>query len=362
MNWKKRFRDISKDAVFGAASDPVLAQVQQMLNDHGASPPLVTDGVYGPKTQAALQHFQQINGLPISGIVDAATMKKLGISSPTQVSGPPPIPKVPMPAIPGIKQAALDAFMNFIGKFEGNQLTFMYTDSLGLVTTGSGNLIDGGPRSTDGQLTDSSTWNYGPALSLPWRNPDGSLATQAEIIDAWTAVKSAYPEVQSVRSQSLTSIRLNKEDIAKLISNKLTSMVSYLRTKYPGLVNWPADAQLGLLDMSWNMGEAFNFPNFTAAVNQPTPDFLTAAKESHISNADAARNAANNQLFTNAAQVLALGKKGNANNLYYPDPVTAAVIAIGIAGLITTIGMGGVTAYLYYKKLWPFGGPLPFGV
>ena len=62
----------------------------------------------------------------------------------------------------------------FQGKFEGSALPYMYTDVKGNVTTGTGILID--PVSS--------------ALKYPWKNPDGSLASAADVTDAFNAVKS----------------------------------------------------------------------------------------------------------------------------------------------------------------------------
>ena len=42
--------------------------------------PIREDGLFGPQTQAAVKAFQQLSGLPISGVVDnetAATLTKL---------------------------------------------------------------------------------------------------------------------------------------------------------------------------------------------------------------------------------------------------------------------------------------------
>ncbi|WP_439365418.1 peptidoglycan-binding protein [Bradyrhizobium sp. DASA03005] len=48
--------------------------MQQALNKLGANPPLVEDGISGPKTRAAVSLFQQQNGLRDTGLLDAATV------------------------------------------------------------------------------------------------------------------------------------------------------------------------------------------------------------------------------------------------------------------------------------------------
>lgn len=53
-----------------------MATAQAKLNVVGVGP-LVVDGVYGPKTRAALLKFQKGQGLPESGCLDAATWEAL---------------------------------------------------------------------------------------------------------------------------------------------------------------------------------------------------------------------------------------------------------------------------------------------
>jgi peptidoglycan hydrolase-like protein with peptidoglycan-binding domain len=55
---------------------------QQALRDKGHDPGS-TDGVMGPKTQAALKEFQKAQGLTATGRLDAETMAKLGVEGKT---------------------------------------------------------------------------------------------------------------------------------------------------------------------------------------------------------------------------------------------------------------------------------------
>jgi peptidoglycan hydrolase-like protein with peptidoglycan-binding domain len=57
--------------------------VQQKLNSLGASPPLTTDGKWGPKSKAALLAFQKTKGLKVDGIPGPQSLTALGISSAT---------------------------------------------------------------------------------------------------------------------------------------------------------------------------------------------------------------------------------------------------------------------------------------
>ncbi|WP_375311431.1 peptidoglycan-binding protein [Bradyrhizobium sp. A5] len=62
-----------------------IALMQQALNKLGANPPLVEDGISGPKTKAAVSQFQQQNGLKDTGLLDAATVA--AITRATQAGG-----------------------------------------------------------------------------------------------------------------------------------------------------------------------------------------------------------------------------------------------------------------------------------
>ncbi|MBQ9136873.1 MAG: peptidoglycan-binding protein [Lachnospiraceae bacterium] len=60
----------------GASGDKVR-QLQQQLNriagNYPALPTLIADGIYGPLTAEAVRTFQQIFGLPATGVTDFAT-------------------------------------------------------------------------------------------------------------------------------------------------------------------------------------------------------------------------------------------------------------------------------------------------
>ncbi len=56
-----------------------VVKVQNALNLKGANPKLVTDGIFGNGTLAAVKAFQTSKVLPVTGIVDNATAVKLGL-------------------------------------------------------------------------------------------------------------------------------------------------------------------------------------------------------------------------------------------------------------------------------------------
>ena len=68
------------DLSVGSSGSKVL-QMQEQLNviaeAYPALPRVDTDGIYGPATQAAVEKFQSIFGLPVTGIVDYRTWYKI---------------------------------------------------------------------------------------------------------------------------------------------------------------------------------------------------------------------------------------------------------------------------------------------
>lgn len=229
-----------------------------------------------------------------------------------------------------MRASVLQNFTKFNTPFEG-MLNYMYTDVKGLVTTGMGNLIDPLPA----------------ALVLPWKHADGSDASQDEITQEWNTVKGAWPGVQSTGDRAITTLHLDQADIDVLIASKAQQFEDTLRGIYPDYDNWPADAQLGVLSMSWALGAGFGrgFPQFTAAAN--AYDFRTAAAQSGYRDQDPgnkARQAANVILFNNAATVV----EGNGDRevLYYPSVLQPGqAVQTGSSGMAKTLlVLGGVGA------------------
>lgn len=189
------------------------------------------------------------------------------------------------------------AFVPFTDPLEG-KTSFLYADSVGLVTCGRGNLVDWGPR-REKAVDAIGTCDPAPALALGWKNTDGSLCTAQVIRSAWWTVKLAWPAHQSFGSGALTTIRLDEADVDALTYSKLDQLWSQLAHRWPAIEEWPSCAQLGVISMAWAMGAAFDFPKFAAAAQDQ--DWLRCAQECRISNGSAARNAANQKLFLGAS-------------------------------------------------------------
>lgn len=71
---------LGSDIVLGSSGDKVR-QIQEQLDVvasvYSAIPRLAIDGIYGPATQRAVEAFQSIFGLPVTGTIDFATWYKI---------------------------------------------------------------------------------------------------------------------------------------------------------------------------------------------------------------------------------------------------------------------------------------------
>lgn len=193
-------------------------------------------------------------------------------------------------------------FVAFTKPLEG-VVPFLYLDVKCLVTIAIGNLVD----------------PIEHALALPLDHPDGRRATRDEIAVAWAKVKARKDLAWKggMAYASVTSLRLSPMNVEQVVFGKLDDIDRRLALRFPAYPTWPADAQLGVLSLSWACGPAFHFPRFEAACR--ALDFDTAAAECKIANEQGTirtRNAANRTLFRNAAHVRRAML--DPSTLYYP--------------------------------------------
>jgi len=198
------------------------------------------------------------------------------------------------------------AFVGFTAPLEG-VTTWMYLDILGYVTTGIGNLID----------------TVGEAVALPWKRPDGSLASRAEVEDEWRYVKSLTSLMLKGGGifQNYTSLRLDLADVDRLVSARLSQMDIHLAQRFGHYyTDAPADGQLGLLSMSWAAGPMFRYPKLVAHLKAGNWEGVAAECDLRAGPGNLSlkhRNTANKTLFRNAGQVIAQGL--DRDTLYYPQ-------------------------------------------
>lgn len=148
-----------------------------------------------------------------------------------------------------MRRTVLKRFVEFTSPLEGVFL-WMYQDVKFLITTGIGNLIDASQYNAAHPET--------PALSLPWKHPDGRLATRAEIAAEWHAFKAQpnlahYPASSKV-VQDATTLRLTMNDVLDLVDRVLLANEATLKKVFSDWDRWPADAQMAALSMTWAVG------------------------------------------------------------------------------------------------------------
>jgi len=196
-----------------------------------------------------------------------------------------------------MKASVLSRFPEESVRLEG-YVPYMYLDVKGLVTTGIGNLID--PMSL--------------AMNLPWKM--GSMpATQAQIADEWTLVKSntTLAKHGHLAAKGITKLRLDKEDVERLVSSVMARFYGILKHRFPDIDTWPADAQMATMSMAWACGPWFRFANLESALK--SRNFTLASVSCQISTAGnpgvAPRNVMNIILYGSAAACEAGKLKGD---------------------------------------------------
>ena len=261
----------------------------------------------------------------------------------------------------GETQATWDSVLrNFVkvqSQWEG-MTNFMYADQLGFVTTGMGDLIDSDGRGADKMHAAGNMNAYGPALLLPWKLPDGSRATEAQIISEWQLVKSKYPGIQSAADKNITQLRLDDSDRDALIIKRMNDNEKILLQSFAGFGTFPADAQMAIHGMGWAMGAAFvpayHFTGFQNAAN--TGDWVTAKAQSHFKGEAPQRGVGQDLMFDNAVAVHSRGL--DPSNFYYPGTPSTVPAPSGLSGrtvatVAIVIGLG-ATGYVYRDEVTTF--------
>ncbi|TQM32271.1 hypothetical protein [Nocardia bhagyanarayanae] len=216
-----------------------------------------------------------------------------------------------------MKAAVRRVWLPFNEPLEG-RVPWMYLDSEGFVSTGVGNKLDDTGRVRAAPTPAERAASLIAARRLPWRRPDGSPATGAEINAAWDAVKSRMDLVAGGyrRFADVTELRLTDEHIDRLVFARLDELETLLRGRmvrhgtgavvmpFAAFDSWPADAQLGMLSMCWAMGPKFSFPTFQDAAF--ARDWLRCAAACRVNpeiGTVIRRNDRDQDLFRNAFRV-----------------------------------------------------------
>ena len=141
--------------------------------------------------------------------------------------------------------AVARAWQSYVRRWEG--VTFwMYLDTKGKVTTGIGFLID----------------SIQAAQALPWTvRSTGHPASPAEIAQEWRRVKAMQDKkhLNGLNAVWVNSSRLRISDatVDRQLDRMTPDYLAGVRRTLTDLDNFPADAQLAILDEAWQNGKAY---------------------------------------------------------------------------------------------------------
>ena len=224
-----------------------------------------------------------------------------------------------------------------------DRIDYMYLDIKGLVTVGIGNLIDvenaGDKKNLEKIMKELVTL---PFVYKKGQRDAGKPASKADIEAEWKRVKDKQELAKRGAPFFSDLTKLELQAIDHLVFKTANTMERELKMDpaFQGFDQWPADAQLGLLSMSWALGATklkANWPHLKTACKQQ--DFDAVLKHSEIHTAGnpgvVKRNIANRRLFNNAAAVLANKGRNPAENtnqrmtLYYPNMMLKKITVRG---------------------------------
>jgi hypothetical protein len=142
--------------------------------------------------------------------------------------------------------------------------------------------------------------------SLPWLTSADTPATQNQIDAEWRKINNRRDLAAKggFAYKSAASLHLDDVAVDGLLAITTSTFWSTLTKTLPDLDAWPADAQLALMDMAWNLGPNFlgpKWPNFTKAAKAANFD---AAAASCLRSVKAPRDYRHQRMFTNAAAVV----------------------------------------------------------
>jgi GH24 family phage-related lysozyme (muramidase) len=190
-----------------------------------------------------------------------------------------------------VRASAAAAWPAFCTSYEG-RCTWLYLDTLRLPTTGLGHRV----------------FTIADMVALPWQKGDRP-ATDAEKRTEWTRIgnRTDLAPKGGYAYRSVATLHLTDATVDDLLTKDTPAYWDPLVKVLPDLEQWPADAQLAIIDMSYNLGAYFlgsKWPNFTKAAK--AGDF-TGCAVSCLRAVKAPRDYRHQRLFTNAATVAMLG-------------------------------------------------------
>lgn len=208
--------------------------MQQYLNAIGQNNPsietLVVDGIFGPRTEAAVREYQRLFGLPQTGIIDRNTWYSIVEQFTLQQGGggtqPPPPPPPLRPPYPG-------TLLRIGSRGENVRIMQQFLNNIARVyPIVPGNLTEDG---IFGPLTQASVIAFQNFFGL---NPDGIIGplTWARIVD----VNATLPNVTAPRFPGNLQVGSRGENV-QILQGALNDLVPF----YPTITRLNVDGIFG---------------------------------------------------------------------------------------------------------------------
>jgi GH24 family phage-related lysozyme (muramidase) len=179
------------------------------------------------------------------------------------------------------------AAVEYLRRQEG-VVPHMYLDGVGLVTVGVGFCLP----------------NPATALALGFvRRDNGAAATDEEKRTDWESVHSRPKAEPPASYRAFTHLGMPDTAIDRELSLRIHGFTRNLRSRFPRFDGFPDAAQIGLLDMIYNLGPGGlfrGFPKFCAAVDRE--DWTACAREGVRAGVSRARNEGLTELFVAAGR------------------------------------------------------------
>jgi GH24 family phage-related lysozyme (muramidase) len=195
----------------------------------------------------------------------------------------------------------------FSAPLEGDRVPTMYCDCLGLITVGTGNLIN----------------RFDAARALPWKLADGSRADMSDVGDDWHKLANgrAYYAARKWTVYTKTMrCHLEPGAVDALCQRQLAANEAIFRKRWSDYDKFPADAQLAMHSMAWAVGAGFatKFVHLADRIDaQDWEGCVASCKIREEGNPGVVpRNAKNRFCLHNAAIVKTEG--GDPDKLWWP--------------------------------------------
>ncbi|HEX4229217.1 MAG TPA: hypothetical protein VHZ07_11140 [Bryobacteraceae bacterium] len=222
--------------------------------------------------------------------------------------------------------------ITMLENFEGNY-SHMYVDTKGYVTVGVGFMIPsaGAAVGYTFYLANPRPAAHSPHVrgphphtaprvtvaSTPPTNPSGTRATPEEIKGEWTHMHGRPSGHLAGWYAQYATMYMIQSDIDRLLQGKINSFEAQLTSSFATWDAFPAEAQLALLDMIYNLGSLGGFPKLCDSARYH--EWTKCAAECHrMGPSDERNNATRDRFLAAAKEQQPLPRPGAHHHHHHP--------------------------------------------